>query len=524
MMSDGRVGPGSGIRALGRAATACIALALAIMLVMSFNGPSVTVSSAIGHDGVFPPWWHALHLRPSAVLLSLWAAAGLGTAGLIGGLVAIARGARPSVRAMVIAALVVTAAFTVLPAAGSTDAVSYAIDGTIAAAGHSPYAMTPGGFIAAGGTIAKYGSPTWYSSLSDYGPLATWTEWLAVKLGAGGIAPLHIGQASIAPITAWLKLWTGISFAAVILLLDWLLRGDPAMRRRAHLLWSLNPLILWEIVASGHIDGLSIAFGLAGIGLLWTRRPGTSGEQAMTAGRAVLAGLLIGAAIAVKIPYAVYGLAGIWVLRRDLKNLAFAALGGLAVLVPSYALAGKDAITVLFNRGGQVTWDNLYQFAWRRPFNIDPMNAPRDLTDIAWLLVLGLAALLLWRLPRVTPQWPAVPVALSLSMAWILLFPFQRPWYDVMVIGLLALYPASRLDWIFLVRLGFGAVTYFAAVTLSVHDELGRFQYFEGDWLTSAVRLLAVIAVAWLCVTGRWGWRSGATASSESALELQPLS
>lgn len=518
------MGPGAGVRTLGWAATACIALALAIMLVMSFNGPSVTVSSAIGHNGAFPPWWHALHLRASVVLLSLWAAAGIGTAGIMGGLVAIARGARPSVRAMVIAALVVTAAFTVVPAAGSADAVSYAIDGTIAAAGHSPYVMTPGSFLTIGGTIAKYGSPTWIHSLSDYGPLATWTEWLAVKLGAGDVSPLRIGAAGIAPITAWLKVWTGLSFAAVILLLDWLLRGDAAMRRRAHLLWSLNPLVLWEIVASGHIDGLSIAFGLAGIGLLWTRRPGTSGETALTAGRAVLAGMLVGAAIAVKIPYAVYGLAGVWVLRRDLKNLAFAAIGGLVVIVPSYALAGKAAITVLFHRGGQVTWDNLYQFAWRRPFDINPMNAPKDLTDISWVLVLGLAALLLWKLPRVTPRWPAVPVALSLSMAWIFLFPFQRPWYDVMIIGLLALYPASRMDWIVLVRLGFGAVTYIAAVTLSIHDELGRLQYFEGDWLTSTVRLLSVIALVWLCVTGRWGWRPGVADASATELELQPLS
>ena len=55
----------------------------------------------------------------------------------------------------------------------------------------------------------------------------------------------------------------GARFVAVVLLLDRLLRDRPAMRLRAHLLWSVNPLLLWEIVATGHIDGLAVAFGLS---------------------------------------------------------------------------------------------------------------------------------------------------------------------------------------------------------------------------------------------------------------------
>ena len=45
------------------------------------------------------------------------------------------------------------------------------------------------------------------------------------------------------------------------------------MRLRAHLLWSVNPLLLWEIVAGGHIDGLAAAFGLLGIVALRVRTP-----------------------------------------------------------------------------------------------------------------------------------------------------------------------------------------------------------------------------------------------------------
>ena len=45
------------------------------------------------------------------------------------------------------------------------------------------------------------------------------------------------------------------------------------MRLRAHLLWSVNPLLLWEIVAGGHIDGLAVAFGLVGVAALRSRPP-----------------------------------------------------------------------------------------------------------------------------------------------------------------------------------------------------------------------------------------------------------
>ncbi len=89
----------------------------------------------------------------------------------------------------------------------------------------------------------------------------------------------------------------------VVLLLDRTLRSDPARRLRGHLLWTVNPLLLWEIVASGHIDGLAAAFGLLGILLL---RSGRSRERpALT--RFLLAGLCIGVAAAIKIPYAAFG-------------------------------------------------------------------------------------------------------------------------------------------------------------------------------------------------------------------------
>jgi hypothetical protein len=100
-----------------------------------------------------------------------------------------------------------------------------------------------------------------------------------------------------------------------------------------------------------------------------------------------------------------------------------------------------------------------------------------------------------------------VSPALALSLAWIFFWPFQRPWYDVMIIALLALYPSSGLDLVVLVRLGFGAITYMEATHVRSSAWFQQAQFFEGDWITSTVRLLAAVALIWMCVTGRWGGR-----------------
>ena len=58
-----------------------------------------------------------------------------------------------------------------------------------------------------------------------------------------------------------------------------------------------------------------------------------------------------------------------------------------------------------------------------------------------------------------------------------------------------------------LVRLCFGAVTYMEAAHVPNTDWFQSVQFFEGDWITSIVRLLAAAALIWMCVTGRWGSR-----------------
>jgi len=514
-------------RLTGWLAAAAIAASTLVMIAISAAGPNVSVPAMRRAGG--PPWWLALHLTAPFVTVSLWAAMALGCAGVIAGLVAVARGARPPVRPIIAAAFLAVAVLTVLPPAGSTDPISYAAGGRTAVIGHSPYVMTPLQLARTGDPVGgqiPFGEvpSSWANAVSVYGPVATAAEWGAAELGG----------TSLARITFWLKLEEAIAFGAVILALDRLLRSDPEMRLRAHLLWSVNPLLLWEIVAGGHIDGLAVVFGLLGIAALRARTPqGESGPRESRAqaeipvGGAVLAGLLIGVAVDTKVEYALFGLAVAWACRRSLKALAAAAFGFGVAVIPAYLAAGTPAITVLVTRSTGITWDTMYQLFWRPVLDYTQFSvssAPPHLELIAYLLFAGVALLALVRLPDRTPGLPAVAPALALSLAWLFVTAFQRPWYDVMAIGLLALYSASRLDWLVLIRLLAGATIYAQAIQSPVEPnwlyDLGQ---FNGTWLTPTVRLLAAVAFVWLCVSGRWGWRSVSAASSGRLPELLPV-
>jgi len=475
------------------------------------------------------PWWHALHLTATFVTVSLWAAMALGCAGVIAGLVAVARGARPPVRPVIAAAFLAVVVLTVLPPAGSTDSISYAASGRTAVIGHSPYVMTPLQLERTSDPVGRqipFGEipSSWANAVSVYGPLATAAEWGAAELGG----------TSLARITFWLKLEEAVAFGAVILILDRLLRSDPEMRLRAHLLWSVNPLLLWEIVAGGHIDGLAVVFGLLGIAALRARTPqeegGPRGESRSRAeigvGGAVLTGLLIGVAADIKVEYVLLGLAVAWACRRSVKAATAAAAGFAVAVIPAYLAAGSPAIKVLVTRSTGVTWDTMYQLFWRPVLGYTQFSvssSPPHLELIAYLLFAAVALLALLRLPDRVPARPAVAPALALSLAWLFVTAFQRPWYDVMAISLLALYSASRLDWVVLIRLLAGATIYAQAVQSPVEPhwlyDLGQ---FNGTWLTPTIRLLAAVAFVWLCVSGRWGWRSVSAASSGRLPELLP--
>jgi hypothetical protein len=511
-------------RLTGWLAAVAITVSTLVMLVICAAGPSVAVPF-LRHPAAGPPWWHSLHLTATFVTVMLWVAMALGGAGVIAGLIAVARGARPPVRALVIFSFAAVTMLTVLPAAGSTDSLSYAASGRIVVLGDNAYTMTPLQLERTGDPVARQIPfteipSTWNNAVSVYGPVATGAQWAAARLGG----------TSLARITFWLKLEEALAFGAVVLALDRMLRYDPALRLRAHLLWSVNPLLLWEIIAGGHIDGLAAVFGLLGVAALRTRgRPtatrlpaaeaaatgaaaGTGPASRACSGGALLAGLLIGVATGIKAEYALFAVAVAWACRRSLRAFAVAAVGFVLTAGPAYLAAGTAAIKVLVTRSPGVTWDNMYQLFWRPVLGYTQFSAshvPPYLELVAYLLFAAVVLLAVLRWPDRVPGRPAVSPALALSLAWLFVTAFQRPWYDVMAISLLALYSASQLDWVVLTRLLAAATVYVQAVQSPAEPhwlyDLGQ---FDGAWLTPAVRLLAAAALVWFCLSGRWGWRS----------------
>jgi hypothetical protein len=93
---EGQPGSPELTRLIAWLAAAAIVASTLIMILISAAGPSVSVPLLPRASGL--PWWHALHLTTTFVTLSLWAAMVLGCAGVIAGLIAVARGARPPVR------------------------------------------------------------------------------------------------------------------------------------------------------------------------------------------------------------------------------------------------------------------------------------------------------------------------------------------------------------------------------------------------------------------------------------------
>jgi hypothetical protein len=477
---------------LGWVAAADIAISLLLMIFVCVAGPSIVVP-VIPRTWPIPPLWFPLHLSQATSVTLIYSAIVIGAVGVACGLVAVRRGARPNLRLLAAGVIVAIIVLALLPPGGSTDSLSYAAYGRIALIGHNPYVMTPAQLRAIGDPIGLQTTRNWQTDPSLYGPVAIAVDWAAAKVG--GI--------TIAYVAAWLKLLFALAFGVIALALDRLFRRDPAARARAHLLWTVNPLMLWAVVGGGHIDGLGAGLGI--LGLLVARTATTGPHAKIPPARALLAGLLVGAAIGVKAPYFPLGLALAWSCRNSIKAVTAAGVGGVVALVPGYLVAGPAALRDLLVRSSNlVTFDSFWRLFYS-PFGYDSM--PRGLELFAAAACVVVAALLAWRLPAGPPHLPVIRPAMALMLAWLLVWPLQRPWYDAIAFCLLAVVPASRLDWLMLIR----AVPAAMAMVTAYGDPrpmwLANVIGFVGGEVSPWVRLGTVLAAVVLCVLGAWTLR-----------------
>jgi hypothetical protein len=77
----------------------------------------------------------------------------------------------------------------------------------------------------------------------------------------------------------------------------------------------------------------------------------------------------------------------------------------------------------------------------------------------------------------------------------------------VMAICLLAVYPASRLDWLVLGRLILTAPVYLPGVPGPIPAWVNDAINVVGEVVSPWARLLAAVGFIALCVGGWWGWR-----------------
>jgi hypothetical protein len=477
-------GPDQQRRALGRWATAALIAALATMilagLVRSSWAPPTLPMPRIG-----PPVELSAHVSARLVCVLLWLGGTLATGCVLVALIAIRRGQRLPIATMLTVAAIGALALVVLPPVGSTDTLDYSVYGHIVELGRSPYVLTPYQYRL---LYHVRGIPVdWQHDPSYYGPLATAEQVLAVKLG-GALLSVDV---------FWLKLINALVFGAVGLLADRVYRGDLAGRLRAHVLWTANPLLIWAVIAGGHLDVLAAAVGV--VGLLACDRWKTGSPLL----RALVAGLCVGAAADIKLDYGLFAAALLLALWRRRRELLVAGSAFAAVLVPSYAALGMSAINAVAVRAAKGSGYGFYGTVFHHlgiPLTYSVPAAIILMVPVGWLA--------LTRLPAGVDGQQAIRIALALSLVWLLLWPHQYAWYSVMIFVALIFYPPSRLDWL--------AVAWFGAITVADIPGLGiGGRRIIGPALTVVqkqllehvaplVMLAAAVALVLMCLSGQW--------------------
>ncbi|MGZ4602483.1 MAG: polyprenol phosphomannose-dependent alpha 1,6 mannosyltransferase MptB [Kineosporiaceae bacterium] len=476
----------------GRAAAVTGTVSLLVIAGTALLGPSAAVPPA-GPRTWTPPWNLTLHPSSALVTGLLWVAATLGGSCVALGLRAVAAGGRPRPRVVAAAALAAVALLVAVPPLGSADHLSYAAYGRIAAQGDDPYSVIPRTWRGGTDPVAAGVQPPWQDTPSVYGPVATGVMALTSLIGGTSLR-----------LTVWLwQLVCAASFLAVGLLLDRTARGDPGTRARAVVLWTLNPLLLWQLVLGAHVDVLAAALAMAAL-VAGVRRP-------------LLAGVLLGAATGTKAPSALVALGLLWGLRGMPRAVAARAVllglaGALAVLVPSHLAAGPH----VFDQLHAATRYTSIATPWRALSNLaDALVGPGAVrpyvTGLALALGLALGVLLSRRrlLPAVRERpdvgvpGPVAAVTVAMAAGWLLTAPYALPWYGALAWAPLALLPATFLDRALLAQLTVLTVAYVPGLVSGLAPRVESVTLGLRRYLAPLLLAAVVVAVVRWCLIAR---------------------
>jgi hypothetical protein len=311
---------------------------------------------------------------------------------------------------------------------GSGDVASYAAYGRIAALGHDPYTFAPS-MLPGGGHNAytMIVGVKWQSTPSVYGPVATWTHLLAAEIGGA---------------RAWLTIWMlMIMMGASFLATGYILLRTAENPVRATLLWVANPLLIFELVIGGHLDAFLSLFAIAAI--VMSRRCTSWWHD-------LAVGLLVGVAGGIKITAAFVALAIAIPLIHDrawarlARTAAVAGVTTFGLYVFSY---GLGALGLAFADSKLVISPTIWRLVQVTVQHYYGESAAATVTSAYGFIWWPLMLLLAWYLyNRLSPDVPTVVAATcALTFAFMVVTPWQLPWYSAVAWVTLALLPRNSL-------------------------------------------------------------------------------
>jgi hypothetical protein len=513
-----------GQRSLARTGLALTALSVALTLTVALLGPSVAEPALPGRSGQ-PPWSFAAHPSPYLVVALTALSLGAGTAGLALTMLAARRGWLVPAWMLLAAGIAVAAALAFLPPFGSSDQLNYAAYGRMAVLGHDPYTTTPAQLARLGDPVGR-AVRQFSTTPSVYGALGTAGQALASLIGGTSVRLtvfiLSLLNAAAFSVTGVLLHWltrgdrrrqlrAALLWAANPVLLQVLVAGQHIDSQAVMFaVAAVAAFSLSRLAGQPAADAPAMQAAVTTAAGETTPVPsGGARRRLATAAPAAAAGVLIGLGFSVKVTMVLAG-AGIgaaclvtWLVRRS--SQAPSRWWRTEPLVASFWLAAGAAVAAA---AGLAAWgiSSLQPGLRAGSFvsNGSPWRSVRVVLalvlsepaaeDVVKLAAVAFGAFLLLRLLRSVRYWPGgwpaigrtasqgtgpatrrgwpagnVPVlnlviwiAAAIALAWLFSWPYVLPWYDAIGWALIALLPASAMDWLLLARtaaLGLGYLT-----------------------------------------------------------------
>jgi alpha-1,6-mannosyltransferase len=436
-----------------------------------------------------PPWYLPAGLvKPNEWFVSIliWAAILLGALGLWVGLRAMADGWRPRFKKLFALGTVLSLLTICVPPMTSADVLMYAAYGRLQAIGRDPYEITPAEvFRGQFDPVLRWTERPWQDTPSVYGPITSWTQLVANKLGGEN---MH-------DIVFWLQVFSVVPFILACAGVVMLAHGDPRRQGRAALLTIANPLLIWAVVAGAHNESLAVMFAVAGL-LFMRKNP-------------FIAGLGIGLAGCAKVSIGLWGLAMLWAYRREPKKALLLCLGTAVPMGLAYVVWQPTAFFQSLRNGGYVSvgsWANpLYRL-------LDVfMTGSHAKLVVGIISYIGLVVIA-WMLSRVVP-WTAAPgldkdadlqrdpltialrTSLVLSVAWLITSMYTLSWYDLLAWMPLAVLAASKLDKIMVIRGAALSMAYVPGRAIDMGPTLDFTATRMRDTVSPIIQLAMVLAV-----------------------------